>query len=517
MPTLPVLALLLGSLGIWLARRRREQTWWLVAIFAALATWLITLGLVGAIPAETRLSVWRPAELFASRLELILDPIGWQFVYVAATALVSILLTGVARPGEATAVGRAMMLGYTALAMMAMLSGNLLTVATSWAMMDAIRFVFLLGVVGREKTTRVLVAKLAVDSVSVALVVGAALADWARGGDVSLATPAASPWGVALLVLAAFLRLGLLPPHFGLPPLPYVRRGLGTLFRLLGPAAALCTLSRVFAAGVPTEIVPWLTGAGALSAAAGGLRWLVEADVVEGRRYFVLGVCGLGILATGLAQERAGAVLAAAGSLLVLVGTTVSVAEIHTPTHRIWPVAAAAGLAGLPWMPGAVLGQVLAGAAVEGSWLVLLVGALGLVTLCLGVMRTGLSEQTAWPTGESLVRLVYGSGLALPALAALGLGMWTSGSAGLGTWAVFLGVSGLAVALQLGLRRIPASTIARWRRVEPFLDPTPLYRLLWRGFRGLTRAVRALGDLLEGDGAMLWTYVVLILVWLAIR
>ena len=518
LPALPIILLLLGALATWLARRQHERVWWAIAAVAAVITWGVCLGLVSAIPAATRLSVWRPVDLFASRLELILDPIGWRFIYGTSTLLVTVLLTAVARPGEATPLGRAMMLGYAALGMMAMLAGNLLSVATAWALMDLVMFVFLLGSVGKAPEARGLVTRLAVDGGGVLLVVGAAVADWAAGGGRLASARPTSPLAIGLLALAVLLRLGLLPPHFSLPPLPRVRRGLGTLLRIVPPAAALCTLGRVLEPGIPPQIEPWLRLAGALGALVGGVRWAAARDALEGRRYLVLGLAGLGILGGSLASAEPGQAIAAAGSLLFLVGAVASLNEVHTPTHRVWPVAGALMLAGLAWTPGGMIAQTLAtGAVRDGAWLSAAAGLGGMVTLSIGVLRGALAESTPWPSGESLTRMVYGLGLALPVLVAVGLGVRTPGSAGLPGAAAFGVAAGLGALVILALRRAPARRLERWRRFLPLLDSEPFYEFLWRVFSSLMRGVRAVGEVLEGEGALLWTYVIVIMVLLAVR
>jgi hypothetical protein len=113
--------------------------------------------------------------------------------------------------------------------------------------------------------------------------------------------------------------------------------------------------------------------------------------------------------------------------------------------------------------------------------------------------------------------MVYGLGLALPVLVAIGLGVWTPGSAGLPGAAAFGVAAGLGALVILALRRAPARRLERWRRFLPLLDTGPFYRLLWRVFLVLMRGVRAVGEVLEGEGALLWTYVIVIMVLLAVR
>jgi hypothetical protein len=65
-------------------------------------------------------------------------------------------------------------------------------------------------------------------------------------------------------------------------------------------------------------------------------------------------------------------------------------------------------------------------------------------------------------------------------------------------------------------QRLAGRRVERWRRWLGYLDLTPLYAAVWLALRQSLRLVRSAGDLFEGEGAMLWTYVVLLIVSLAV-
>jgi hypothetical protein len=211
-------------------------------------------------------------------------------------------------------------------------------------------------------------------------------------------------------------------------------------------------------------------------------------------------------------------VIAAAGSLVLFAGALTSLAAIHTPGHRLWPLLAGLLVAGLPGTPGGQLAQgLMAGVSESGQWLAGLVALIGMACLALGAMRGALATATPWAAGESLVRVVYGIGLALPFVACLGLGIWTQGSLGTQGLVLFAAVMATAVGMAVVARQVAPRSADRWKRLVPMLDPMPIYRLLWRGLAQMAQAVRLIGDVLEGEGAMLWTYVILLLIILAVR
>jgi hypothetical protein len=513
---LPSILLVIGAGLIVLVRRRHERAWWLIATGAAIAAWLSALLLVRAIPAMVQVSVWRPEELFASRLELLLDAQVWKTVFVLSTVVLSVLATAVERRGETTAGGRAMMLVYSALALLALQAGNLLTVATTWALLDLSAFAFLASVLSRKDSARELVRRLAIDGAGVLLILGATVAEAAVGNGAIAGAPRSS-FGVVLVSLAVLLRLGLFPPHFTLPSLPGVRRGLGTMLRLIPPAVALMVLGRALEEGVPSPALLWLRLGGALGVMIGGLRWASSPEAVGGRRFLVLGVSGLGVLTSTIEGVASGAALASASCLVLVVGASVSLNEIRAPAHRAWIVLATLFLAGLPATPGAMIAGGLArGLQLPGERVVAGIGALGALLLVMGSFRRAFAAQTRWTSGESLLKAVYGAGLLLPLLAGIGLSIW-SGVEIVPHELVFSAVLAvLGASAAWGARRLEGRDYDRWRRWLAYLDPSPLYAGLGMLIREALRGLRAVGDLLEGEGAMLWTYVVLLLVLLAV-
>ena len=517
MAVVPILILFAGSMVTWFSRKRHERVLWALNSGTALLVWLICLILVMNVPNVTSLSVWRPSELFTSRLELHLDAVGWLFLYGTATVVVSVVFTEASRPGKATPGTRSLLLSYAAVAMTAMLAGNLLTVAMTWTLMDIWTVVFLLRMQEDTKSISMLMIRWAVDVGGVLLALSAALINGAEGGSSSLTSPLTSSLAAVLLVLAALLRLGLLPPHISITYRSYKQHGLGTLIRLLPPVAALSVLVRMMNIGVPDEAVPWLRLAGVLGVIVGGLRWSLHTDVATARLFLVLGVSGLGVLAASLSVGSGGAPIAAAGIVLLFAGTVVSLTEVFVPTHRLWLGLASILMAGMPGTPGGVIAASLVESALNGSPLgLVIIGILGLILLTSGCLRLIFLPIRPWPSSESLVRVMYGLGLALPGIVSFGLGLRMSGSVTLEA------VAGFAIALTIAtlaffwLRRLPQRDVDRWGRLIEWLDPNPLYRLLWGGSRALIQFFRAIGDILEGEGAMLWMSVILLLLIIAL-
>ena len=514
---IPSVFLFVTAVILWSLRRKREAALWAVSSAMAALTWFVCLGLSTSVGSSTSLSVWRPEDLFDSRLLLEFDSTGWQMAYAALTVYLSLALTQAARPGATTMGTRIMLPVYTGLSLAAMLAGNLLTVAITWAVLDLLTFIFLMSVTTDETAIPGIITRLAMDGFSVITVVGAAAANWSSGQTNTVFGEISTPLSAGLIATAGLIRLGMFPLHFSLPKLPRARRGLGTMIRLMPPAIVLAVLARQFEAGFPVELIPWLNLAGAVGAVIGGLRWALAEDPIQGRPFFVLAIAGTGLLAAGVDPTATGAILTNTGILILLVGAAFSMAEIHSPAHRLWPIAAAVIVVGAPFTPGGVL----AGAFARGftgagtAWLALL-GGVGLAAIGTGMIAGAVSPQSNWPIGESMVRVVYGLGIGLPVLVALGMGLQTPQATSLGGVVFFIGAGVAALFGRYAMHRLPYGYKELGRGVASRLDPDPLYRAAWRVYVSILRFVRTVAEPLEGEGGMLWMLVVVILVLLGI-
>ncbi len=516
MAILPILILLFGALLVSMVRNRPERILWALCSGITLLTWIVSLVLITSIPDVIRLSVWKPTALFASRLELHLDSVGWFFLYATSTLIVSVTFTQAVQPGITTPFLRAVMLSYPAITMITMLAGNLLTVAMSWALVDILTLIFLIRMQSDRKDTSRLVTRTAVDGGGILLVLMAALLNGAEGGTSSLSTPMTSSTAAIFLVLAVLLRLGLLPPHITFQPMTNLHHQLGALLHLLPPVTALSVLARMLNVGVPMETLAWLRIAGGVGVIIGGLRWTFHLDRETARPFLLLGISGLGVLAAGMNHEIGGASITAAGGVLLLSGVVFYLTEIFAPTHRAWIGVAILFLAGMPGTPTGVISAALATGVFESSSAgMTILGVIGLIFLAIGGMRHFFLPSAPWPTGESLVRVMYGLGLLLPLLVGIGLGLRMPGSVSLEASIVFVITIGLSIISIFLLRRFPEDSVLRWGRVFAWLDPDPLYRILSRIVQVLVNLFRMVGELLEGEGAMLWMIVILLIVILA--
>jgi hypothetical protein len=222
------------------------------------------------------------------------------------------------------------------------------------------------------------------------------------------------------------------------------------------------------------------------------------------------------VLAAGLSNEIGGAPVTAAGGVLLLSGVVLYITEVYAPQHRAWLGLAALFLAGMPGTPTGVISASLV-SSVEGTAAIAVsfLGVVGMVLLAVGALRHVFMPTLNWPTGESLVRIAYGLGLLLPILVGIGLGLRMPGSVSLEASVVFVITIAASIIIILLLRRFPENQIRQLSQILTWLDPDPIYRIFTRLGRVIVNLFRLIGELLEGEGAMLWTLVILLILFLA--
>jgi len=125
------------------------------------------------------------------------------------------------------------------------------------------------------------------------------------------------------------------------------------------------------------------------------------------------------------------------------------------------------------------------------------------------VGETSLESQLPWVKG------IYPLGLILLPLIQILLGLWGwEGARQVGIWwaaVATLGLTALLIwlAIKVLTRLTIPSTSSRWSNIFR-LDW--LYRAIWAVYRWLGQVSNVITSTLEGDGGVLWSFVILVLV-----
>jgi len=465
------------------------------------------------------ISGWRPLEGDASILSFALDGVSWPYAFALVSLLVGIILTASARLElNTTPWAWAGSLAITGAGLLAIMAGNPLTLILSWTVIDLIE----LGVIVRSATIsrqaqQAVIAFAARVGGTLMVVFALVLSRWR--GELLILSEVLPEVGVFLL-LAAGLRLGVVPLH-----LPYthevrMRRGLGTVLRLVAPASALPVLSRLPPTVAPPDLAVFLLIFSALASLYGAAMWLAARDELNGRPYWLITLAGM---AVGCAIRGRPDAALAWGVTVLLVGGTILLFSARRRSILFIPILALVGLTGLPFTPSA------------SGWDGLIVLPFNLLDiilivahslLLLGFVRHLLADRTDLGAMDRWIQVMYPFGLLVIVLSywILGITGW-QGSLTLGIWwgaaaSVLIASAGIfplyrylqAVALDQGNSNWAIISIRSVGKVLSFIFRLDwIYRFFWSVYAVVQRLVRFITVILEGDGGVLWTLLLLAL------
>ncbi|MBI2331095.1 MAG: hypothetical protein HYU84_02800, partial [Chloroflexi bacterium] len=216
---------------------------WLVAsggaalAFVSVFIWLVQM------PFQLTLPAWKPESLFSTPILFSADGISWAFAIGIAALTLSILLTAVTRPVFANSLSWAGILTLGGMGILAVTANNPLTLLLMWAFLDITELLSQLISVNGEKNSERAVISFATRILGIGLLLWAYIESLASGSMVVFQSMP-SDTGI-FLVLAAGLRLGVLPLHLPYAADSSLRRGFGTALRLIGAVSSLSVLGHI--------------------------------------------------------------------------------------------------------------------------------------------------------------------------------------------------------------------------------------------------------------------------------
>lgn len=485
-------------------------------------TWLIVVGVLLSwasvllwqidLPWRFTPGQWMPAGLFNAAPQFLADPFAWLYALSLIGLAAAIILTSPARSGQVGAASWGEILLLTVLGLLAVLVDNVLGLALAWVAIDLVGFVLAL----RRNTT---LSERSLLSFVVRLS-GLGFGLWAAILATSLGQPAfslaASLSSVSLfLMMAIGLRIGALPPGFEQSSDDDAgRRGVNVMYNAVSAASALIVLARIPVAAMDGQLMLLMLTAAVLAAIYSGWKWLFAADEAQGRPYWLTGLSALS-LAACLSGSAAGST--AWGVCLILFGglSALYVARQVWLT-RIFALAVLFMLA----LPFTLTASVWEG-ALPLPFVFLPLFGLAHVLFAAGYLRNILRAEGAdFAQLPNWSQTAYSLGMGMLLLTMLLGSLWGwPGSLTLGNWWVGLVVfllTGVVLfaSSRLKLPQFGLPKLLRTRRGRPLRLPSML-NILIRIFSFFYQMIGSLtiyiSDLLEGDGGLLWTLLLLIL------
>ncbi len=433
-------------------------------------------------------------------LSLGVESASWPFALSLTALALAVLLTAPARGVHQPLAWGSSLLILVA-GMPALFSGNFLTLALAWALLDAGELSVLLSQASTNTERGRVVAIFAARFGGMLLAVWLAAVQGAEGIAASRPVPFE-----AILLLAVAMRLGVFPPHVSsVRQSGPLRRGLGTTLRLASPAASLWLLAGIARDAPASRWMPWLTGAALVAGLTGALGWLAASDALDGRPFWVLGMASL---AVGAALNGHPSAALAWGIVMIVCGGTLFLASLREPALAWIPILATALLVGLPYTPGWYAAQGYLPLAGGAAWVWMAIHFL----MSAGYVRFVWTESapSLLTRGE---RAAYALGMALLLGNGIFLGARQSLQTGRGSWEHLTGLTGGALLLwgvQHFRDRLPHPKGGLSRFLPRLLSFEWLYLRLWGGFRFLSLLSQELAALLEGESGLLWMLVLLL-------
>lgn len=480
---------------------------WLIAVGGALFAWISALFWQLQLPISMQFAIWQPAALFSESPTLIADGTSWAFVISLITLCLAILITAVVRPHFPSPINWIGTLVLTSLGVLAVTADNPLTLVLVWAAIDLVELVVQIWFVEDPKLSERVVISFASRATGILILLWADMVGAANGGlsDFRAATPQTGLY----LLLAAGLRIGVLPLHLPYPSESALRRGFGTGLRMVSAASSLVLLALIPASSIVSPLNPYLLMLVSFAALYGSWMWLRAPDELTARPFWLIGMGSL-VVAAALRSNPTGA--AAWSCALILCGSALF---LFSEPNR-WLTRAlyigAFGVSALPFSLSAS-GWISGG---SGFWPALPFLFLSHGMLIAGYLRHARRTTTRTANEEQPIwaRNVYPIGIMLLLLTTVLLGLFGwEGSLQVGNWIRSLIVSLLAFGLLWLTPRLRILNPVRAHWVRPtdtsWLDWA--YQGLWNLYRQMGRVSNAFTSLLEGESGIMWTLLFLVL------
>ena len=537
-----------------------------LAVLAVLAGWAMVLLARQDIPRTITLLQWQPAIFFPNSPSLLIDDISWYFSLSLITLALSSIVSSIAHSGEshqpepnlndkkidvievqeqpegkkppskpiivsenksrANWQAWAGILVLTSLGLVAVTAGNILTLLLAWAALDILELFIVLDQVLESKSRERIILAFSIRVAAIGVVILAGIDAWSNGmllsfNDIDQITS-------IYLILAAGLRFGVLPIQ-----LPFIdklpqKREFGTILQLVPAAASLILIVRVANIGILGVISPFLLGFTALIGFYAGIQWLNSKDEIKGMRYWVFGTASLAI-ASAILNNPSASIAWSIGSLLS--GGLIFLMFIH---HKnLIPIAFLGfiSFSALPFSP-TWLGTKLYTSGMSSTtitpFLFFLFSLLFLLThslLLAGFIRHILRgiypheqpnndhiERWVWllfPVGLIFILITHFliGVLLYPKLNEIHLTGWIMGVVAV----IFSGAI-----WYFYMRYLPSSAhrdqSTTTSPLSKFLSLEWLFRFFGSLFHSLSRFVALISTILEGDGGILWAFVLFALI-----
>jgi hypothetical protein len=476
---------------------------WLVASGGGILSLLSVFLWMTQLPITLQMFTWQPQSVFRNPIVFQADDLRWAYAFSLAALTLAVLLTAVARLTFTSSYAWAGSLALGVPGLLAMTASNSLTLLLIWGALDIAELLIEIRTAEGVTNTDKVVASFFTRVMGIGILLWASVVSVSQGGTFDFASM--PPATGLYLIIAAGLRLGVLPLHLPYSAESTLRRGFGTSLLMVSTASSLVLLSHIPAASLNTPLTSFLMILACIAAIYGGWMWLRAPEELTGRPYWIIGAASLSVIAA-LNGNSTGAV--AWGCALVLAGASLFLSSVHNTWLNRGLLIGAFSLSSLPFSLTASTWQTGVGIFFP---FVIISQALLIAGHVRHALRPGgkdtLDSQPNW------TRTVYpiGTGLLITAQLLLGLMGWR-GALQVGSLIYSLPVTLLALILIWATPRFRVLNPIRANWLGPASTRIANFTGFFPGlYRALGRLGTTINSTLEGDGGVMWTLLFLVL------
>ncbi len=489
-----------------------------MAAFMALLIWGGVLAYHWVNPEPVIIAPWRPFDTqTADGIRFQWDSISWLYSFTVVSICLGVLFSSGARiQFQSNPLSWAANLLIAAAGIVAILAESPLAVVLAWAPLDILDLILVVRLSRSWSHSARGVIVFVVRSLSLFLMFGALVVQ--RFIGMPLEFNAMSPLASLFVLISLGLRLSLLPlnlPYGGGIPFQH---GLISNLRVTAQLVALAALARISLPSIPGNWIPTLYTLTVFGCLYGAIMWVGARDEISGRPYWLLTLGGFAFISVLQGKPE---LSIAWGLVMGISGMVLFLYTARTKGLMFIPLMAMLALTGLPFTPASAGWQGLVAVPFNLGDAALI---LSLSLMLVGYARLALRPADNFSDLEGWVKGFYPIGLILllasgwiAAVLGISAGFLPAGWQPAVSAVIGAGVLGLAFWQVNKIETLPFSPTVKkvvktgWVWLIGFLQFNWFYEFLWAFYRGLRSLVAFLTLLFEGEGGLLWSFLLLAL------